>query len=80
MPYTSNDFVSLLNGPTLPREVIHLAIDLELKGLTLHQDGDKLSVHPRELLTADDIEAIQRWKLHLLALLAYKPPKPMWVQ
>ena len=40
----------------------------------------QLVVSPRDRLTAADIAAITRWKRHILALLAYEPPTPAWVQ
>lgn len=80
MQCASERFVTFTNGPTLPREAVELAIDLELKGVSLVAEGDHLVVSPRERLTAADIAAIARWKWHLLALLAYQPPAPAWLQ
>jgi len=67
------EFVVLRGGLTLPLPVIQLALELEAKGVRLAADGDELLAGPRRLLTADDHRAIRRWKLHLLALLAYNP-------
>lgn len=68
----SEPFVSLLGGLTLPLAPVLLALDLEQRGLSLtFEDNDVLIVGPRERLTNDDRTLIRRWKLHLLALLAY---------
>ena len=76
----SEDFVVLVGGLTVPREAVHVAIDLELRGMRLEATGNTLRVSPGSRLTDGDRAAIRRWKLHLLALLAYDPPKPAWVQ
>ncbi len=76
----SEDFVVLVGGLTIPREAVHVAIDLELRGMTLQATGQTLTVSPRARLTDEDRAAIRRWKLHLLALLAYDPPRPAWMQ
>ena len=80
MPSSTDRFVTFHGGLTLPAEALRLAIDLELKGVSLTADGDHLVVRPRHLLTTDEQEAVRRWKWHLLALLAYEAPKPAWVQ
>lgn len=75
--------VDLARGPngglTLPEEALVLALDLENRGCTLRQDGDRLRVlgpgGAKPELSAADVEAIRRWKAHLLALVAYEPPK-----
>jgi hypothetical protein len=68
---SASDFVLLKGGLTLPVAVVRLALTFEERGITLRVDGDSLLVGPRERLTDADRELIRRWKLHLLALLAY---------
>jgi hypothetical protein len=75
--------VDLARGPngglTLPEEALVLALDLENRGCTLRQDGDRLRVlgpgGAKPALSEGDVEAIRRWKAHLLALLAYVAPE-----
>lgn len=76
----SEDVVVLVGGLTIPREAVHVAIDLELRGMTLQAAGQALTVSPSARLTDEDRAAIRRWKLDLLALLAYDPPHPAWMQ
>ena len=76
----SSEFVTFLGGPTLPREAVELAIDLDLRGVSLIASGHQLAVSPRERLTEADVVAIRRWKLQLLALVVYAPPSPVGVQ
>lgn len=70
---TSDDFVTLRSGLTLPLAAIQLAFDLENRGLRLRIDGDSLSVGPGDRLTDADRALIRRWKPHLLAIVAYTP-------
>ena len=76
----SDDVVVLVGGLVVPREAVHVAIDLELRGMTLQAAGDRLTVSPGCTLTDDDRAQIRRWKRHLLALVAYVAPVPTWVQ
>lgn len=80
MQAPSDRFVTLRGGLTVPVEPLWLTIDLEIRGFTLQPHGDTLIIRPFSQLTEVDIAAIQRWKLHLLALLAYEPPTPEWLQ
>ncbi len=68
----ASDYVLLRGGLAVPVAPLLLLFQLEERGLTLAQDGDDLIVRPRERLTADDCQQIRRWKMHLLALLAYE--------
>jgi hypothetical protein len=79
------EFLTLRNGPTVPSPVVHLAIDLELRGFTLrtHPDGRLLvtpnpGLEPKPTLTDEERQKIVAWKAHLLALVAYEPPPPIW--
>jgi hypothetical protein len=74
-------FVQLQGGPILPIEPCVLALDLEARGFRMTKEPDDvLSVQPWQKLTAEDVAAIWRWKLHLLALLDYVPPGPEALQ
>jgi hypothetical protein len=78
---SSSSFISLPGGPTLPAAVIELAIDLQQRGLHLTvEQGDVLFVGPRNRLTEEDRAGLRRWKLHLLALLAYEADAQQGVQ
>lgn len=68
------DFITLKNGPVVPVEVLTLALDLECRGYRLLSDGVTLRVvglNGPPILSATDRENIVRWKLYLLALVAY---------
>lgn len=72
-------FIELRNGPSVPVEAFRLAQDLiTTRGLVLRQEGDLLRVSnpdgSRPDLSPEDVEAIRKWKAHLLALIAYAPP------
>ncbi len=65
------------NGLAVPAEALELLVDLDIRGmsLTVHK-GDQLRVARKDgqgapELTDGDREAITRWKIHLLALVAY---------
>jgi hypothetical protein len=72
------ELVELKGGLTVPVEVLTLAFALQNRGLELRQDGDRLRVvEPgggKPALTEVEVASITRWKLHILALLAYKSP------
>ena len=78
----SEEFVTLAPGPhgglTVPAEAFNLAHELLRRDLILTQVGDTLRVKgpngAKPELSAADVERIQRWKHHLLALLAYQAP------
>lgn len=78
------DLLTLREGPTVPVDAVHLAIDLELKGFTLraHTDGrllitPKADLEPKPTLTDAERQGITQWKAHLLALVAYEPKAPV---
>ncbi len=65
-------FVTLKNGPTLPVDVIRLAIDLEARGIPLQTDDVHQFIIPNDpRLTAADRAAIARWRHHLGAIVEY---------
>jgi len=72
------ELVPLCDGPVIPIAPYRLIHDLEDRGfvVTVGPD-DVLSVQPGSRLTADDREAITRWKRHLVALMRYtqNPPR-----
>ncbi len=72
-PKTTAELITLKNGPTLPQEAIALAIDLEGRGFSMRDDRGtlRLSGADPKLLSAEDREQIKKWKLHLLAVVAY---------
>ena len=65
----------LKDGPTLPAEVVHLAQDLELRGVTLSVKSGSLVATGlngcKPDLSADDRAQIVKWKLHLIDLVKY---------
>ena len=65
-------FVTLKNGPTLPVEVIEMALDLERRGFRQSVDRDgRYQVEPATELTEADRAALVRWRLHLGAIVSY---------
>ena len=78
-----SEFVTLAPGPTGgltgPVDAYNLAHELLThRGLMLVQVGDKLRVRRQDgsalVLTENDQARIRKWKVHLLALLAYQAP------
>lgn len=70
------EFWTLRDGPTVPLDAVHLALDLEARGFMLQADGAILRVTPkgetpRDSLTEEDRTAIRRWKTHLLVVVSY---------
>ena len=68
--------VALAGGLTVPTEAFQLAHGLLNRGLELRQDGDRLRVigpdGEKPELSDDEVSQIKRYKLHVLALLAYR--------
>lgn len=75
MQAVSDRFVVLRGGLTLPADAVLLALSLESRGFTLTADGPDLVVCPGSQLTPADRENIRRWKMHLLAIIAYEAPE-----
>ncbi|HMJ81950.1 MAG TPA: hypothetical protein VK504_02215 [Vicinamibacterales bacterium] len=72
---SSSELVILRGGLVVPLPAVELALDLERRGIELWiEDGDALCVGPPTHLTDEDRAALRRWKLHVLAFLAYVPP------
>src|SRR5262245_28685767 len=72
----SRRFVTLKNGPTLPVEPLLLALDLEQRGIPVATDSDHQFIIPSDSrLTAQDREAIRRWRHHLGAIVDYRCPE-----
>ena len=74
----------MLPGQTVTLAPALLALDLERRGFALHLDADhqvgiQRTKDTAELteLTEDDRAAIDRWRLHLGALVGYQPPEPV---
>jgi len=78
----SSDIVSLAPGPKggldVPVDAFNLAFELLNRDLTLIVEGEKLLIRgphgAKPDLSASEVERIKKWKLHLVALLAYQPP------
>jgi hypothetical protein len=50
--------------------------DLEARGIPLATDADQRFVVPKnERLTADDLVNMQRWRVHLGAIVDYRAPE-----
>jgi hypothetical protein len=72
----SSRYITLKNGQTLPVVAVQLALDLERRGIPLHTDANHQFIMPDdERLTDADRRAIQRWRLHLSAIVEYEAPK-----
>jgi len=69
------ELVTLKGGITCPVAPILLLLSLEGRGFSVRQEGDGLIVQPYQQLTAEDCQAIRRWKPHLIAVLNYTPPE-----
>jgi len=68
----STVFVPLKGGLTVPLPALHLAWDLEARGIPLEVDADHQFVAPAApRLTPLDQAGIARWHRHLAALIAY---------
>lgn len=71
----ATEFVTLKGGLTIPVLALQLALDLESRGFPLKTDDNHAFIvfdDPR--LTARDRVAIDRWRLHLGAIVEYQPP------
>ena len=72
----SERLVQLQGGLVVPVEPLLLLLELEQRGFRLEREGDDtLVVRPYDRLTRVDCDRIRRWKSHLLALIAYTPPR-----
>jgi hypothetical protein len=68
-------YVTLVNGPTLPADVVRLMFSLEDRGFHFRLDGtEALVVEPEDRLTDQDIASIRRWRHHIAAAVQYTPP------
>ncbi len=72
-------FVELRGGLTVPEEALTTAFGLLNQGLELRQEGELLRVSgpngSRPTLDPETRAAISKWKLHILALMAYRAPE-----
>lgn len=66
-----SSFIALRDGPTLPEAAVLLGLTLESRGHVLGTADGKLTVSDGSTLTTEDRAAITRWRLHLMALVAY---------
>jgi hypothetical protein len=69
---SASDFVTLIDGPTLPLAAIQLAWSLEDRGVVLSVRDGELLVGPRHLLTEVDREGLRRWRYHIMAIVEYR--------
>lgn len=70
----SSDFITLANGPTLPLEVVCLAIDIEIRGFSFRSQDGKLMVRSENgsaALTDSERQSVSKWKTHLLEVVSY---------
>ena len=76
---TSDQFVELAGGLTVPVEAFVLAHELSRRDLILRVQGDLLRIQgpggTKPDLSPEDMAKIRRWKAHLIALLDYRAPK-----
>jgi len=74
-------FVTLRGGLVLPVPALALALDLERRGFQMGLDADQqFQIVPAGALTELDQAAIQRWRRHLGAIVAYDAEKHEGVQ
>jgi hypothetical protein len=74
-PETLN-FIPLKGGLVVPEPALHLALDLEIRGIPLRTDTDHQFIVPSDpRLTEADLAAIARWRHHLGALVEYRAPE-----
>jgi hypothetical protein len=65
-------FVRLKGGLVVPTSALLLALDLERRGFRMSLDRDQqVQIEPTAPLTEMDRTAIDRWRLHLGAIVAY---------
>ena len=65
-------FVSLRDGPIVPKAAYLLLLELEQRKFSLTREGETtLVVQPAERLTVEDSLRIRRWKFHLLGVLRH---------
>jgi len=70
------DFVTLKGGLSVPRPALEFTIDLERRGIPLATDQNHQFIVPDDQrLRPDDLVAIQRWRLHLGAIIEYELPE-----
>lgn len=73
--FKPSPLVWLKGGLTVPAAVIQAAWELEAAGFTLGVDDDQaLTIHPVSALTELQRAAVVRWRHHLAAVVAYRPP------
>jgi TubC N-terminal docking domain len=72
---TTNSFVTLKGGLTVPFAALNLAWELETRGFQLTVVNDDLVVEPHAALSDGDQAALGRWRRHVAALVQYECPK-----
>jgi hypothetical protein len=69
-------FVILRGGLAVPRAALVLALELEHRGIPLGTDANHQFIVPDDpRLTPADTLAIDRWRLHLGAIIEYRAPE-----
>lgn len=62
-------------GPTVPVDAMHLLAELDVRGIHVQQNGERLRVYRDDdapiVYEEGERERIVRFKLHLLAIVAY---------
>jgi len=68
--------MTLKGGLTVPLPALQLAIDLEARGIPLATDANHQFIVPADdRLTLADLAAVQRWHMHLGAIVEYRAPE-----
>ncbi len=68
----NSEFIQLKAGPILPAAVIYFFANLDSRGFRFRAERDKLFVSGESLvLSQDERQFIQKYKLHLLSLISY---------
>ena len=67
------DFVPLKGGLVVPTPALLLALELERRGFRMSLDRDQqFHIEPSPALSEADLIGIQRWRLHLGAIVGYE--------
>lgn len=78
-PSSSDDSISLVNGPTLPRNVVDWLIGVADRGITIEPQPDgRLKVTPADAMTPADRVFLQSHRPQVRAALAYIDQVATW--
>lgn len=69
------------NGPTVPMEALQLLRTLDVRGIQLQKNGDRLRVYREDgaelVYQEGERDAIARWKHHLMAIVELGISEPI---